>query len=425
MRLSGLVKLAATRVWRPEMVWIDARPVGASVCQRYGSRRQTPPAAGSLRLDDLATGQCGEEAASPHQIVVAAALDDPAPIHHEDPVHVANRAEPVGNDDAGRTQLPDGRLHGGLGLGCRERSSLRPTAECGAGGRGRARSADAASAPRTAPSHGSSPRSASASAWPECPLRAPRRSLPPKRPRRRAATCPQCSRRCFRPRAGRSAVPRPCSVEPRPGPVPRGRGRPGTRSPRPVARSRAAAGRGWIFHTPTVPRTLRTLPGRARTAAARSPACCGAAAGPAGPPRVAAGRTGYRSDRRRSRPRSRVRGSRPRSRPPRRGDRGAPLHGGDAPERGERAAPHEPGALIVWITTLGGHRLGVGFRPLPQTTRSRSPRRAPRRCPSRRSAPSPDPRPDRRRPREARGDGCPRARGARRQSSVPPAGAAA
>ena len=114
--------------------------------------------------------------------------------------------------------------------------------------------------------------------------------------------------------------------------------------------------------------------------------------------------------------------------------------------------------------------LRQGLRDPPIRDRPRSPRRAPRRCPSRRSAPSPvrrtpgaprGPRPfrsraahrrcvrlrdtfcrrsgrgsppprrretsptRRRRPRESRGDGCPGARGARRRSSVPPAGAAA
>ena len=39
-----------------------------------------------------------------------------------------------------------------------------------------------------------------------------------------------------------------------------------------------------------------------------------------------------------ARPRPRVGGGRPRARLPRRGDRRAPLHGGDAPERGERAS---------------------------------------------------------------------------------------
>ena len=69
-----------------------------------------------------------------------------------------------------------------------------------------------------------------------------------------------------------------------------------------------------------------------------------------------------------SRPRRRVRPGRPRARPPRRGDRRAPLHGGDAAERGERPA-------LGRRRRRGRRRRGAGHHPPEQDEPVRARRR--------------------------------------------------
>ena len=57
----------------------------------------------------------GEDPAALYQIVVAAPLDDAAGFENEDSVHVADRAEPVGDYHAGDAQPFERLLDGGPG----------------------------------------------------------------------------------------------------------------------------------------------------------------------------------------------------------------------------------------------------------------------------------------------------------------------
>src|SRR5690606_7333645 len=66
-----------------------------------GWRRATPSGHLLVGLGELRTVQLGVSAALGHQLVMRAALDDAALLHHQDQVGASDGREAVGDDEAG------------------------------------------------------------------------------------------------------------------------------------------------------------------------------------------------------------------------------------------------------------------------------------------------------------------------------------
>ena len=234
--------------------------------------------------------------------------------------------------------------------------------------RGRITGSGCADQPRSAASgdRGSYKRGIPSTWGPRDFHRRPRRSPAPVPPESSGSYCASggglqgCPQRGVRPRlapAFEQRRSRPDCVRQRGPEARRGYRRRGARwRPAAVVELREVGGQGRVLERPAVEPSVDASEravgsSRRRAQSGRRTGSQGPRRLPGGPPPIAAAARRGCSGRRiwppsshlppaaPARPRARVRGGRPRARLPRRRDHGVPLHGRDAPERGERAAP--------------------------------------------------------------------------------------